>query len=411
MLLSQELLVLKAQIEKEIASLLDEYKAINAYNQQKVLESFLEQKINDFHFAPSTGYGYGDTGRDTLEAVYASVFKAEDALVRPNVVSGTHAIYLALKSVLYKNDCLVSLGSPYDTLKQVIGITGNEKLSLIKQGVDYYEMPLQVLQDKIMLEKYLDKRPAAVLIQRSKGYSLRESFSVEIIGHLIKNIKEYDASIKIIVDNCYGEFVEQKEPIEVGADLVAGSLIKNPGGGLATTGGYLVGKKELIEIAAAHLTAPGIGKEVGSSTIDKRLLFQGLFIAPLVVVQALESAVFAARLFEKLGYEVIPKYTDKRADIIQAIILRNKKTLLKFCEYIQRYSPIGSQHKPLPDRLPGYENEVIMAAGTFVQGSSIEFSADGPIKEPYVIYIQGGLTAEHTKIALLKAANALIRQE
>lgn len=407
MILDEKLQEMKTEVEKNIKDVITNFKELVAYNQEKVLDAFLKNNISDFHFNPSTGYGYGDTGRDALERVYAQIFKSEDALVRSNIISGTHAIYLSLKSVLEKGDRLLTLGEPYDTLQKVIGFVGKDPLSLINQGIECQQIPFEAYYKLNLLEKYFKKSPKAIFIQRSRGYTLREALTIEKIKTLIDFVKNISEETYIVVDNCYGEFVEKMEPSEIGADIVAGSLIKNPGGGLASSGGYLVGKKELIDRAVNYLTAPGLGKEIGSSLLDKRLLFQGIFMAPMIVAQALETAVFAAKLFSDLGYKVLPTYEEARGDIIQAILLNNADKLLKFCSTIQKYSPVDSMVIPQPGDLPGYDNKIIMAAGTFVQGASIELSADAPLREPYAIYLQGSLVTEHGKIALLKAAEQI----
>jgi len=408
MFLNEKLQGTKTEVERNISDVTVKFKDIIAYNQGKVLDAFLSNNISDFHFSPSTGYGYGDIGRDALEMVFAHIFKTEDALVRPNIISGTHAIYLSLRSVLEKGDCLLTIGKPYDTLQKVIGFTGNDPLSLINQGIECYQTPFDAYHDFNLLDEYIKKySPKAIFIQRSRGYALRDALTVEKIKVLIDYIKDISKDIYVVVDNCYGEFVEKMEPSEVGADIAAGSLIKNPGGGLAPSGGYLVGKKRLIDRAVSYLTAPGLGKEMGSSPMDKRLLFQGVFMAPMIVGQALETAVFTAKLFSDLGYKVFPNYQENRGDIIQAVELNNKEKLLKFCRAIQKYSPIDSMVTPEPGDLPGYESKVIMAAGTFVQGASIELSADAPLREPYAVFLQGSLVAEHGKIVMLKAAEEI----
>ncbi|KUO52231.1 MAG: hypothetical protein APF76_04105 [Desulfitibacter sp. BRH_c19] len=407
MFLNEKQQVLKAEIENSTQHMTSKLKSIMSYNQEKVLDAFLQHNISDFHFHQSTGYGYGDSGRDVLEKVFAHIFKTEDALVRPNIISGTHAIYLALKSILSHGDCFLTIGKPYDTLQKVIGLSGDDPLSLINQGIVCNEVPFDAANNFSILEPYLKTNPKVVFIQRSRGYTLRNALNVEEMGLLIEYIRKKNKDIYIVVDNCYGEFVERLEPSEVGADLVAGSLIKNPGGGLAPSGGYLVGKKKLIERAVSHLTAPGLGKDIGSSSIDKRLLFQGIFLAPMIVMQALETAIFAAKLFSDLDYKVSPTYGEARGDIIQAIVLQNEKKLLDFCRAVQKYSPVDSIVTPEPGELPGYDTKVIMAAGTFVQGASIELSADAPLKEPFVVYVQGSLVAEHGKIVLLKVAEAI----
>jgi len=407
MFLDKKLQEIKTKIERSIKNVTTNFKSQIAYNQEKVLDAFLCNNISDFHFNLSTGYGYGDTGRDALERVFAHIFKTEDALVRPNIISGTHAIYLSLRSVLERGDSLLTIGKPYDTLQKVIGFTGKDPLSLINQGIECHQIPFEVNYDFNLFDKYIKKRPKAIFIQRSRGYALRDALTIEKIKILVDYIKGMSKDTYVVVDNCYGEFVEKMEPGEVGADIVAGSLIKNPGGGLAPSGGYLVGKKKIIDRAVSYLTAPGLGKEIGSSSLDKRLLFQGVFMAPMIVVQALETAVFAAKLFSDLGYKVSPTYQEARGDIIQAIELNNGEKLLKFCRAIQKYSPVDSMATPQPGNLPGYDSKIIMAAGTFVQGASIELSADAPLREPYAVYLQGSLVAEHGKIAILKAAEEI----
>lgn len=378
-------------------------------NQLKVLRAFQENRITDFHLNGSTGYGYGDTGRDALEDVFAAVLRAEKALVRSQIVSGTHAIALGLLGNLKRGEQLISAtGCPYDTLLKVIGLHGEEG-SLIQNGIDYQEIPLTEKQE-INLEQLfssISEKTKMITFQRSKGYAWRPSFHLEQLEHAIKAVKSRYPQIICMVDNCYGEFVEAQEPLEAGADLIAGSLIKNAGGGLALTGGYLAGKEELINKAALRLTAPGIGLDVGSSLNFNRSAYQGLFMAPLIVGEASKGAVLAAKYFELLGFPVLPKFQEYRTDIIQAIGLGSRELMIAFCHGIQKACPLDSNVRPEPALLPGYADEVIMAGGTFIQGSSIELSADGPIRPPYNIYLQGGLSLGHIKIGLILAAEEM----
>ncbi|MBZ4653440.1 MAG: cystathionine beta-lyase family protein involved in aluminum resistance [Peptococcaceae bacterium] len=379
-------------------------------NQLKVLRAFQANNVSDFHFHGSTGYGYGDSGRDTLEDVFASLFRAEKALVRVQIVSGTHAIAIGLLGNLQRGDKIIAVtGRPYDTLLKVIGLHG-EYGSLIHNGVEYTEIPLTP-DNKIDLEtlfKHITERTKILLFQRSRGYDWRPSFAIETLESAICTIKARFPQVICFVDNCYGEFVETREPIEIGADLVAGSLIKNPGGGLALTGGYLVGKETLINNSAARLSAPGIGLGVGASLNFNHTAFQGLFMAPHVVGEAVKGAVLAAKFFEFLGFPVNPLAEEKRTDIIQAIQLGSKEKMIAFCRGLQKASPVDSSARPEPALLPGYTNEVIMAGGTFIQGSSIELSADGPIRPPFNIYLQGGLNLAHIKIGLVLAAQEIL---
>lgn len=382
-------------------------------NQIKVLKAFQNNNLSDIHLNGSTGYGYGDIGRNTLEKVFADIFKSEKALVRVQIVSGTHAIALAMLGNLSNDEELISAtGRPYDTLAKVIGLNG-EYGSLEHYGVKYTEVPLNN-KNGIDIETILEKitpNTKMIFFQRSRGYEWRPSFSINELEQAIKAIKNRHSAIICLVDNCYGEFVETKEPIEIGADLAAGSLIKNPGGGLALTGGYLVGREEFVNRAAIRLSAPGIGLGVGASLNFNRTAFQGLFMAPMIVGEAIKGAILGARFFELLGYPVLPSYNIKRTDIIQAIRLGSKELMCAFCCGLQRACPLDSQATPEPDMLPGYEHEVIMAGGTFIQGSSIELSADGPIRPPYDIFLQGGLTLSHVKIGLLLAAQEIKRRD
>ena len=408
--IKKEILELCNAAEKESAYFFCEIEKIFEFNQMKVLKAMQESKLSDIHFAATTGYGYNDLGRDTVENIYARVFKGEDALVRPQIISGTHALTVALFGNLKTGDELVSpVGTPYDTLAGVIGIR-KTRGSLTENGVIYKQCNLKpdgsVDYDKI--KETITHKTKMVTIQRSKGYSWRHSLTIDEIGRLISFIRSINENIICMVDNCYGEFVETKEPIEVGADLVVGSLIKNPGGGLCPVGGYIVGKKELIENCAYRLTSPGLGKEVGPTLGITPSFLQGLFLAPQVVANSLKGAIFAAKIFEKLGYETLPKSNEARTDIVQAIKFGSAEKLIKFCQSIQKASPVDSFVVPVPWDMPGYDCPVIMAAGAFVQGSSIELSADAPIKEPYIAYLQGGLTWYHAKIGITIAVNDIM---
>lgn len=380
------------------------------YNQMKVLNAMQQCKVSDVHFAATTGYGYNDLGRDTLEEVYAKVFHTEDAIVRPQLVSGTHALAVALSSQLRPGDELLSpVGKPYDTLEEVIGIRESVG-SLAEYGVKYRQVDL--LEDGSFdwenIRKAISDKTKMVTIQRSKGYQTRPTLSVERIGELIKFVKEIKPDIICMVDNCYGEFVETIEPTDVGADMCVGSLIKNPGGGLAPIGGYIVGKKDCIERAAARLTSPGLGKEVGASLGVISSFYQGFFLAPTVTAGALKGAIFAANVYEKLGYGVVPNSTESRHDIIQAVTFGTPEGVIEFCKGIQAAAPVDSYVVPEPWAMPGYDSDVIMAAGAFVQGSSIELSADAPIKPPYAVYFQGGLTWNHAKFGILMSLQKLV---
>ncbi|NGX74544.1 hypothetical protein G6W75_00370 [Staphylococcus sciuri] len=410
--MEQKLKELIIDVEKELRPYFDQIEHNALIAQEHVLDAFHEVKITESDLIGTTGYGYDDVGRDHLEDVYSKVFKAEDSLVRPQIISGTHAITLALNSQLkYGDELLYITGTPYDTLLEVIGINGNGIGSFIEQGITYREVPLK--QNEIDIHSVLEninENTKVIAIQRSKGYSSRPSLTIAQIEQAIKAIKETYPDKIVFVDNCYGEFVEDKEPIEIGADLIAGSLIKNPGGGLAKIGGYISGKADLIERCAYKLTAPGIGKEAGASLGSLPEMYQGFFLAPHVVSQSLKGALFTSRLLEKLNMTTTPHYQDKRTDIIQSVTFETKEQMIAFCQSIQHASPINAHFSPMPSYMPGYEDDVIMAAGTFIQGSSIELTADGPIRPPYEAYIQGGLTYEHVKIAITRAVQHLIKQ-
>lgn len=382
------------------------------FNQLKVLRAMQENRLSDAHFAATTGYGYNDIGRDALERIYASVFKAEDALVRPQIISGTHALTVALFGNLrYGDELLSPVGKPYDTLESVIGIK-KARGSLMEHGVSYRQAELLPggAVDYDAVKNSITDNTKIVIIQRSKGYAWRHSLSVDEVKTLISFVKGVKPGVICLVDNCYCEFVDCAEPCEAGAELVVGSLIKNPGGGLAPVGGYIAGKRELVENAAFRLTAPGLGKEVGPTLGVTAALLQGLFMAPSVVAASLKGAVFAAALFEACGLAVNPSSKEKRADIVQAIQMGSAERVVAFCRGVQSAAPVDSFVKPTPAPMPGYDCPVIMAAGAFVQGSSIEFSADAPLKEPFIVYMQGGLTWHHARIGVTLAVNHMVKQ-
>lgn len=387
----------------------EEIDSITGYNQLKVLTAFQKENVGDFHLNGSTGYGYGDTGRAILERVWARIFCGEKALVRSNIASGTHAIALALYGNLLPGDEFISIsGTPYDTLQKIIGSSKENKGSLCELGISHKVVDLKDNNfDYDEIKKAISSKTKLVAIQRSRGYSWRASLSIEKIQNVIAFIKQIAPNIIIFVDNCYGEFVETKEPLEVGADLIAGSLIKNPGGGLAPRGGYLVGKSLYVDRAAMRLMAPGIADDVGSALDFNRPAFQGLFMAPLIVAQALKGAVFSACYLEKMGYRVSPKYNEKRTDIIQAIEFSYPERLRKFSQGIQKASPLEAYVTPYDSLLPGYEEPVIMAGGTFTQGSSIELSIDGPMRAPYIGYMQGGLSFPHVIASVCLAVEGM----
>lgn len=382
-------------------------------NQLKVLQAFRENRVSEACLYGSTGYGYNDLGRETLEKVYASVFHTEDALVRPQITCGTHALALALMSNLRPGDEMISAaGRPYDTLEEVIGIRPS-KGSLAEYGVTYKQVDL-LEGDRFDLEGIraaISEKTKLVTIQRSKGYQTRKTFSVDEIGEVIRFVKSVRSDIIVMVDNCYGEFTELIEPSDYGADMIVGSLIKNPGGGLAPIGGYIAGTKECVENAAYRLTSPGLGREVGATLEAMRSMFQGFFLAPTVVASALKGAIFAAAIYEKLGYHVIPSASETRHDIIQAVELKSPEKLIAFCEGIQMASPVDAMAMPEPGDMPGYDSKVIMAAGTFISGASIELSADGPLREPYAAYFQGGITWPHVKFGILNTVQRMYEKQ
>ncbi len=388
----------------------EEIDRIAEVNQLKVLTAMRENQVSEAHLSGTTGYGHNDMGRETLERVYADVFRTEDALVRPQITCGTHALYLALSANTRPGDEILSpVGAPYDTLEEVIGIRPSLG-SLAESGVSYRQADLKPDGnfDYEAVEAALNERTKLVTIQRSRGYSLRPTFSPEQIGGLIAFIKARKPDVTVMVDNCYGEFTREKEPSEYGADMIVGSLIKNPGGGLAPAGGYIAGRKDLVERCACRLTAPGLGKEVGASLGINRSFYQGFFLAPTVTASAKKGAVFAAALYERLGFETYPASAAPRNDIIQAVKLRSPEAMEAFCAGIQAASPVDSFVRPVPSPMAGYADPVIMAAGAFVEGSSIELSADGPLREPYTIYFQGGLTFPHAKAGILMSVQKLV---
>ena len=394
---------------QDIEECLKDIRNISEYNQLKVLSAMKDLGLSDFHLNDSTGYGYSDVGRDTIEDIYKMVFKAEDAIVRPQIISGTHAITLCLYGVLRPGDELLSVtGTPYDTLYDVIN--GTDCGSLKDFNIQYSEVALLANgePDYETISKRLNDNTKMVMIQRSRGYNLRPALTIEEIRRLIGFIKYLNPNITCFVDNCYGEFVENKEPIEVGADLCAGSLIKNLGGGIAPAGGYVVGREKLISQCFSRLTVPGLDKSCGPSLQTNRMIAQGLFYAPLIVGEALKGGIFTSRLLELAGFDVFPKHDEKRSDIVTAAILGDRKRLINFCEGLQAVGPVDARVAPIPWAMPGYDNEIIMAAGCFIQGASIELSADAPLRPPYVIYIQGGLNFTHVKVGVMSALQRLV---
>ena len=398
---------LVGKVDNKIHPVFKEIQEKALLNQGKVLEAFRKHRVSDYHFNPSTGYGYDDDGRDTLEKVYAEVFQAEAALVRPQIISGTHAISTALFGVLRPGDELIYVtGTPYDTLLDIVGLTGNGIGSLKEYNIAYQHIDL-CEDGKVDIKAVLEKvRPKTkmIAIQRSRGYAARPSFTINEIKEMIAAIRPHVGPETVFfVDNCYGEFVETLEPIEVGADLIAGSLIKNPGGGIVKMGGYIAGREDLIERCAYRLTTPGIGREAGASLYSLLEMYQGLFLAPHVVGEAVKGAVFTAGLLEECGVSSTPAWDSPRTDLIQMVALPSKEAMIAFAQTIQKYSPVNAAVKPIPAYMPGYEDDVIMAAGTFIQGASLELTADGPIRPPYLLYVQGGLTYEHVKLAVTAA--------
>jgi cystathionine beta-lyase family protein involved in aluminum resistance len=402
------------EVEIQVRSIHQEIEERMDMNQFRVLKSFQNHRVSDSHFIPTTGYGYDDHGRDTLEKIYAEVFGGEAGLVRPQIISGTHAISIALFGVLRPGDELLYItGKPYDTLEEIVGIRGSGIGSLKEFGISYQSVSLTD-EGRVNLEevaKQIKPTTKMIGIQRSKGYATRPSFTIDEIGEMIRFVKEIKSDVVVFVDNCYGEFVESLEPCHVGADLIAGSLIKNPGGGIAKTGGYIVGKQKWVEACSYRMTSPGIGAEAGASLYSLQEMYQGFFLAPHVVGQALKGAVFTAAILEKLGMNSEPKWNTKRTDLIQSIQFDDRDKMVAFCQAIQYASPINSHVTPYPSYMPGYEDDVIMAAGTFIQGASIELTADGPIRPPFVAYVQGGLTYSHVKMAICIALDNLIEKD
>lgn len=408
---SEEILAIRKQALQQTSSLFSIVDEISEKNTSKVLEAFRKHKVSDYHFRTTSGYAYNDAGREKLEDVWADICGAEKALVRTQFVSGTHALATVLFGLLRPGQELLSItGAPYDTMQTVIGNTCPSSGSLKEFGISYAELPMIAKGVDIdNIAAAMKPNTKMVLIQRSRGYSMRAPLTIEEIRRLCAHVKNIKPDCICFVDNCYGEFVDTLEPTAVGADIMAGSLIKNPGGGIAPTGGYIVGKKALVEQTAYRMTAPGIGSELGASLADNRLLFQGMFMAPHITAQAVKGAIFASIFFSLLGYKTLPLPSEQRSDIIQAIQLDSPEKLIAFCQGIQKYSPIDAHVRPEPSAMPGYQDAVIMAAGTFVQGASIELSADGPLRPPYIVYLQGGLTFEHAMIGTMGAAAEILK--
>ncbi|MFC3344836.1 methionine gamma-lyase family protein [Paenibacillus abyssi] len=402
------------QVEEQVSAVFRQLDRTAERNEWKVIRAFQKHQVSDYHFSGSTGYGYNDRGREVLDLVYADVFGAEAALVRPHFASGTHTISCALFGMLRPGDELLYItGKPYDTLHKVIGKPGDGTGSLRDWGVSYNEVPLQGdgAVDWLAVEAAISDNTKVIGIQRSRGYDWRASFTVHEISEMVKRVKAIKPELLVFVDNCYGEFTEETEPTEVGVDLMAGSLIKNPGGGLASTGGYICGSARLVEQAAYRLTAPGIGGDVGAMLGTLRAIYQGLFLAPHIVGQALKGAVFAAAMFERLGFESHPKWNDPRTDLIQAVRFKQAEPLIAFVQGIQRAAAVDAHVVPEPWDMPGYEHPVIMAAGTFIQGGSLELSADAPIRDPFIAYMQGGLTYGHVKYGVLTALSTMVERK
>ncbi|CAM4029207.1 methionine gamma-lyase family protein [Lederbergia lenta] len=410
---NKKLVPMIEEVEEKISSVHRSIDQMIETNQYRVLKSFQTHRVNDTYFTPSTGYGYDDVGREALEKIYADVFGAEAGLVRPQIISGTHAISIALFGVLRPGDELLYMtGKPYDTLEEIVGLRGEKNGSLKEFGIDYACVSLtdSGAVDFDAVQKAMKPNTKMIGIQRSKGYDDRPSFTIAEIKEMIDFVKEINPNVVVFVDNCYGEFVEEFEPCHVGADLMAGSLIKNPGGGIVKTGGYIVGKKEWVEASSYRMTSPGIGAEAGATLYSLLEMFQGFFLAPHITGQALKGAVYTAALLERVGMNSLPKWDEKRTDLIQSVQFANKELMIEFCQSIQAAAPVDSYVTPYPSSMPGYEDEVIMAAGAFIQGASIELSADGPIRPPYTAYVQGGLTYAHVKIAITSSLDRLIEK-
>lgn len=410
--ISEKLLIKASEIEQQIEEHVKEVERIALYNQQKVLAAFRKNKVSDFHFSGSTGYGYDDSGRDVLEQVYADVFGAEACLVRNQIISGTHAIAISLFGVLRPGDELLYItGKPYDTLESIVSGGEKDTGSLKDYQVSYKHIDL-LENGEVDFEQVANAmhgKTKVIGIQRSKGYSNRPSFTIEKIKEMVQFVKKIHPEVIVFVDNCYGEFVEVEEPTDVGADLIAGSLIKNPGGGLVRTGGYIAGRANLVEKCSYRMTSPGLGAEAGASLDTLLEMYQGFFLAPHVVSQSVKGALFTAAILQSFGLDTTPHYTDKRTDLIQSVNFANAEQMIAFCQTIQENSPVNAHYAPVPSYMPGYTDDVIMAAGTFIQGSSIELTADGPIRPPFTAYVQGGLTYEHVKIAVLSSIEKLMQ--
>lgn len=408
--LSDEILAIADKAEEKITSFHKEVEKIAFFNQQKVISAFKSHHVSDHHFHPSTGYGYDDEGRDTLEKVYATTFGAEAALVRPQIISGTHAISISLFGVLRPGDELLYItGKPYDTLQSIVSGQGEDTGSLVDFGISYQHVDLLETGkvDWKSVENKVTENTKVIAIQRSKGYAVRPSFTISEIEEMVQKIRSIKKDSIIFVDNCYGEFVEKLEPTNIGVDLMAGSLIKNPGGGIAKTGGYIAGKSDLVKKCAYRMTSPGIGAEAGASLNTLLDMYQGFFLAPHIVSQAVKGAIFTSAVLEDAGMTTEPHFSEKRTDLIQSVSFQTAEQMIQFCKAIQLHSPVNAQFAPEPAYMPGYEDDVIMAAGTFIQGSSMELTADGPIRPPYTAFIQGGLTYEHVKYAILGALQTL----
>ena len=409
--IKENVLNLSKEVEKELKPIFENIDQIKELNSLKVLNAFQKCGLEERHLHSSTGYGIDESGRNKIEEIYSEIFKTEDALVRAQLISGTHALAVTLFGLLRPGDTMLSIsGAPYDTLQTIIGVSKEKSKSSLKEfGINYEQ--IELVNNEFDTEKILNRIEKndikLIEIQRSRGYSTRKSITIEKIENIIKNIRKVNKNVIIMVDNCYGEFVEEKEPSEVGADIIVGSLMKNLGAGIATSGAYIAGKKELIELCAERLTAPGVGKEIGPSLNQNTAFIKGLFFAPSVVASSVKTAVFASRILERLGYKVEPIYNEKRTDIVQTIELGSEEKLVKFCQGIQMGSPIDSNVIPEPSSMAGYDDKVIMAAGTFTEGSTIELSCDGPIRKPYIAYMQGGLTYEYGKLGILKAISKI----
>ncbi|MFS0553175.1 aminotransferase class I/II-fold pyridoxal phosphate-dependent enzyme [Brevibacillus sp. 179-C9.3 HS] len=409
----EKLRPLVMEVEATISERHRQISALVDTNQLKVLRSFQKHEVNEFHFSPSTGYGYDDSGRATLESIYAEVFGGEAALVRNHIISGTHAIAISLFGILRPGDDLLYItGKPYDTLEEVVGVRGEGQGSLKDYGIGYDYVPLTPESeiDFVAVAQMITPKTKVIGIQRSRGYADRPSFTIAKIQEMIRVVKEIKPDLIVFVDNCYGEFTEEQEPLHVGADIMAGSLIKNPGGGLVKTGGYIVGREDLVQLASYRMAAPGIGAEGGASLYSLLEMYQGFFLAPHVVGEALKGAVFSSAMLERLGFKTNPLWHEPRTDLIQSVEFGSAERLITFCQGIQKAAPVDSHVTPYPSEMPGYADPVIMAAGTFIQGASIEFSADGPIRPPYLGFVQGGLTYSHVKVGILTALNGMLEK-